>query len=223
VADVVLIVLVALGAAGVAGAIAGCGGEAAAPPPVSAVAAPRGVAYPVDDASWGRFHSKRFLLSVSLPDGRAWKIDDRSQPWLVAAHEPTSSKLVVLGTQEDELMNRHRCETRARELGWVGPALTTVEEQVTVGPEAYDSRVWVAIEAARGGGLSGHVYLFGAFLRKCLLVHLTTTVASAGEEAVLSDRLAVASARMIRGLRIDPPRVTDDATVPRAPHPEPRR
>ncbi len=125
--------------------------------------------------------------------------------------------MFVLTTQEDDLVNRQKCETRARELGWVtSTTLTTVEDQTTIGPEAYDSRIWVALDAAKpGGALEGHVYLFGAFVRRCLLVHVSTKVASAKDEDVLSERLALARARIVRGLTIDPPRVTDDAMVPR--------
>ena len=94
--------------------------------------------------------------------------------------------------------------------------LTTVEDEVTVGPEAYDSRVWVALDAAKAGGkLDGHLYLFGAFIRRCLLIHLETTVATAMQEDVLSERLALARARIVRGLTLDLPRTTEDATVPR--------
>lgn len=177
-------------------------------------AAPR---YPADDASWGRFHSKRFLLAFPLPDGKAWRIDDHSRPSLIAIHEATSSRVAVLTTQEDDLVNRQKCEARARDLGWVtSKTLTTVEDQITIGPEAYDSRIWVALDAARpGGALEGHVYLFGAFIRRCLLMHVSTAVPSAKDEEVLSERLALARARIIRGLTIDPPRTTDDATVPR--------
>jgi hypothetical protein len=196
-----------------------CGDPTAAPPPrtsadVPVSSAPR---YPTDDASWGRYHSKRFLLSFPLPDGKAWRIDDHSRPSLFALHEATSSRVSVLTTQEDELVNRQKCEARARELGWVtSTTLTTVENEVTIGPEAYDSRIWVALDAAKPGGeLEGHVYLFGAFIRRCLLVHVSTKVPSAKDEEVLSERLALARARIVRGLTLDPPRTTDDATVPR--------
>lgn len=216
-----LAALAALALAGLAlaGLALGCAGASAAPAiatPAPASAA-RPAAYPEDDASWGRYHSKRFLLTVPLPDGKAWRIDDHSRPSLFALHEGTSSRLSILKTREDDLMNRKKCEERARELGWVtSKTLTTVEEEVTVGPDAYDSRVWVAIDAAKGGpGLEGHVYLFGAFLRGCLLVHLSTRVPAANDEDVLAARLAVARARIIRGMTLDPPRVTDDATVPR--------
>jgi hypothetical protein len=200
-------------------ALVGCGEPAVAPPPRTGPAAPtaRAARYPTDDAAWGRFHSKRFLLSVPLPDGKAWRIDDHSRPSLFAVHEPTGSSVSAMTTQEDELVNRQKCEARARELGWVtSKTLTTVDEETTVGPEAYDSRIWVALDAGKpGGGLEGHVYLFGGLIRRCLFVHVSTRVASAGDEDVLSERLAIARARIVRGLTIDPPRVTDDAVVPR--------
>ena len=201
-------------------ALAACGDPAPAPPPKTvapAPVAPSALRYPTDDASWGRYHSKRFQLSFPLPDGKAWRIDDHSRPSLYALHEPTSSRVSVITTQEDELVNRQKCEERARALGWLDSrTLTTVEDQTTIGPEAYDSRIWVALDAAKPGGeLEGHVFLFGAFVRRCLLVHVSTRVASAKDEDVLSERLALARARIVRGLTIDPPRVSEDATVPR--------
>jgi hypothetical protein len=203
--------------------IAACGDPPAAQPAAknandtAAQVPPRPPQFATDDAGWGRFHSKRFQLSFPLPDGKAWKIDDHSRPELVAVHPTTSSRVTARATHEEELMNRQRCEARARDLGFVPKGeLTTVEDHVTVGPEAYDSRVWVALDAAKpGGAVEGHVFLFGAFLRRCLLVHVSTVVPSAKDEDVLSSRLAIARARIIGGLTLDPMRTTDDATVPR--------
>jgi hypothetical protein len=200
-------------------AIAACGDPAPVPPPLTASGAPVSAAprYPTDDASWGRYHSKRLQLSFPLPDGKAWRIDDHSRPSLFALHEPTGSRVSIITTQEDDLVNRQKCEERARALGWVtSTTLTTVDDETTIGPEAYDSRIWVALDAAKqGGALEGHVYLFGAFIRRCLLIHVSTRVPSAKDEDVLSERLALARTRIVRGLTIDPPRVQDDATVPR--------
>jgi hypothetical protein len=196
-----------------------CADPAPAPPPRMATVVPVSAAprWPSDDPSWGRYHSKRFQLSFPLPDGKSWRIDDHSRPSLFALHEASSSRVSVITTQEDDLVNRQKCEERARALGWLASkTLTTVEDQVTIGPEAYDSRIWVALDAAKPGGeLEGHVFLFGAFIRRCLLVHVSTRVASAKDEDVLSERLALARARIVRGLTIDPPRVSDEATVPR--------
>lgn len=173
--------------------------------------------YATDDAAWGTFHSKRFQLTVPLPAGRQWTIDDHRSAELVASHPPTDSHLTVLVTHEAALMNRERCEARARALGWVTkPTLTTVDDQVIIGPDAFDSRVWVVLDATKdGGGLEGHVYLFGASLRRCLLVHLTTSVPSSRDEGVLAARLAVGSARIVKAIATDPPRTTDGAVLPR--------
>jgi hypothetical protein len=185
---------------------------------------PRPPQFSTEDAGVGRFHSKRFQLSFPLPDGKTWKIDDHSKPELVATHAPTSSRLMVVTTNEEDLMNRARCETRARELGHVpNRDLTTVENEVMTHPEAYDSRVWVALDPGRpGGAVDGHVFLFGSFLRRCLILHVVTTVPSAKDLDVLSSRLAIVRGQVIRGLKLDPMRTTDDATVPRD-RPEIRR
>lgn len=180
-------------------------------------APPRPPQFSTDDAGVGRFHSKRFQLSFPLPDGKTWKIDDHSRPELVATHAPTSSSVMVVTTNEEDLMNRARCETRARELGHVPKGdLTTVENEVVTHPDAYDSRVWVALDAGRpGGAVDGHVFLFGSFLRRCLIMRISTSVPSAKDLDVLSSRLAIIRGQVIRGLKLDPMRTTDDATVPR--------
>ncbi len=173
---------------------------------------------PTTEAGWGRYHSNRFQLSFPLPDGKTWRIDDHSRPELVALQEATQSRLEIVTTQEDELVNRATCEARARATGWVtSKTLTTVDDQALKGPDAYDSRVWVSVDAGRAGGaLDGHVYVFGAFLRRCLILHFATTVASARGESVLSERLALARTRIVSGLVFDALRVTGGATVPRA-------
>ncbi len=228
----VLTLLVACGSAPSAGpspAAARTRNEAATVPPAA------------DPESWGRFHSKRFQLSLPLPDGRAWKIDDRSRPELVAAHDPTASRILVLAHYESELVSRTRCEAIERERGRVPKELTTVEEEVVVGPGPFDSRVWVAVgtgvwgqragasEASGGtrlhgqtanadgspkGALEGHVFLFGGHLRRCLFVHYTTRVPSA-DEPILSARLALARERIFRRIVVDPSRTQTDAPLPR--------
>lgn len=167
--------------------------------------------------AWGKYHSKRFQLTVPLPDGHSWKIDDHKGPALVATHAGTTSVLQIQTTQEEELVNRQRCEERARKLGWVAsPSLTTVDDHVITGPDAYDSRLWVALDPDHADTrVDGHVYLFGAFLRKCLLVHLTTSVATVKDEDVLAARLAIASDRIVKAITLDPLRTTDDAVLPR--------
>lgn len=195
-----------------------CGGSPVATAPQQSASTSLTATAPPAGAGWGKYHSKRFNLTVPLPDGKSWKIDDHRSPELTAVHAATSTRVQLIATQETGLMNRQRCEERAKSLGWLEGAarFTTLEDEVHVGPDAYDSRVWVALDpGGPSGSVAGHVFLFGAFLRRCLLVHYATSVASAKEEDQLASRLAVASARIVKGIALDPLRTTDDATVPR--------
>ncbi len=198
-------------------ALVGCGpGEPPRAPAPATVVAATPDAFPLDEARWPKFHSLRFRLSVPLPDGKGWKIDDHAQPELHAVHEPTRSRLVLFAWNESELMNRARCEERARNRGLVGDGLTTVDEAVTVGPEAYDTRVWVAVKPGKDKTtpLVGHVFAFGAFIRRCLFVDFQSEVPSGKDEEALSNRLAVVKVRLLGGLSLDAPRTTPDAEIP---------
>ena len=174
--------------------------------------------FTTDGSGWGAFHSKRFNVTVPLPDGKEWKIDDHKSDELVATHAPTSSRLTLRAEFEEQLMNRARCEARARAVGVVPDnaeaAFTTVEDDAWIGPESYDSRVWVAVEAGRpDGGVVGHVFLFGSFVKRCLLVHFSTEV-PAKEEELLASRLAVAEERIVKAIKLDAPRTIEDAPIP---------
>ena len=191
-------------------------GEAASRPAVSADVQKSAPAFPDDERAWPRYHSTRFRLSVPLPDGKAWKIDDHAQPELHAAHDATRSRLVVYAWNETELMNRARCEDRARGRGFVPAGLTTVEDTTTIGPEAYDTRVWVAVKPGRDAQapLVGHVFAFGAFIRRCLFVDFQSEVPQGKDEEALSNRLALVKVRLLGGLTLDAPRTTPDADIP---------
>jgi hypothetical protein len=186
------------------------GGCAAGAPVVAPASADRPspvASFPDDDRALRRFRSVRFHLSIPLPDGEGWRIDDHSHRELVATHAATRSKLVVYSFLEPELMNRRLCEARARELGLVPQGeLRTVEDGPTVGPDGYDTRVWVALQPGRAPGapLGGHVFAFGAFVRKCFVFHYASEVGSDVDDAVLSSRLATARLRILRGIVVEP-------------------
>ena len=103
--------------------------------------------------------------------------------------------------------------------------LGTVDDQNVTGPDAYDTRVWVAVEpgAAPGAPLTGHLFAFGGLLRRCLFVHFATSVASDRDEPVLSARLATARTRIVGAITLDAQRVTDAARPPEMPAPGPAR
>jgi hypothetical protein len=185
-----------------------------APAPVTA----RSVATTLGDSTTEmvRYHSKRLALSLPLPDGPAWVVDDRSRGELVATHAATRSTVVVTVIRTDDVVGRDQCEAIARSRGLLPEEpLQTVEDAVVVTQGTFDTRIRVALQP--GGGpdrsLTGYVTAFGGFLRKCYVFAFSTGVAHAYDEAALSSRLAFARTRILPGLELDPL----DAIVPMKP------
>jgi len=171
-----------------------------------------------------RYQSKRLALSLPLPDGAAWRIDDHSRPELVATHAPTRSKIVVAVMRTDALVGRSQCEDLAHEHKLVPSGdLSTLEDEVAITQSTFDTRIRVALEVGTRADrpIVGHVMAFGGFLRKCLVFDFSTEVDGASSSPVLSSRLAFARARILGGLKLDPfgtisrgaPSGPDDAPV----------
>jgi hypothetical protein len=180
-----------------------CGGE---PRTTKDVAPPDPAAAFLNDTKPLRYHSARFELSVPLPDGRGWKIDDHRTPLLVATHAATGATLTLGLSGEPELMNRQRCEAALRERGLVKDAeFQTVDDEVIVGPGPYDTHITVAAlpSTQPHRTLAGHVFLFGAHMKKCLFVHYETGEREGEDEATLSARLAVARLQILGGIQVE--------------------
>jgi hypothetical protein len=161
--------------------------------------------FPEDGPSWGGLHSARFAMTIPLPKPGEWRVDDSSRAELVAVDKVTRSTLVVLREREHELVNHAKCEARAKALALEPERrMKVVEDVVLTGPEAYDTRVLVEIEP-RGteGALVGHLFAFGAYVQRCLIVHMTTAVPSERDEETLSQRLAVARVKLLGGIQVD--------------------
>lgn len=187
--------------------VSGCGDRASATPRV-AVAPPKpaSATFPDDLAPLSHYRSKRLAVSLALPDGKTWRIDDHSQPDLVATHAPTRSKLLVAVFHADQLVGRTQCEALSRTRNLVPSGdLRTLEDETAFTQETFDTRVWVAIDArgGPGGSLVGYVMAFGGFLRKCFAFVFSTQVDGASDEPVLASRLAFARARILGGLTVD--------------------
>jgi hypothetical protein len=186
--------------------LASCGQTQTNPHGPASPSAPPAV-FVEDGKPLSHFHSKRFSLSLALPDGRGWRIDDHSLPKLVATHAPTRSKIVVVVVRTEELVGRRQCEALARDRKLVPASeLTTIEDADTVTQETFDTRVWVALEAnhSPAAPIVGHVMAFGGFLRKCFVFDYSTSVDGPAQEGILSARLAYARARILAGLSLDP-------------------
>jgi hypothetical protein len=154
-----------------------------------------------------RYASRRLALSLPLPDGPSWVLDDRSGAQLVATHAPTRSTVVVALIRTDDVVGRDQCEAlaRARHLVPAEP-LQILEDAVAVTQATFDTRILVALLPGGGPGdpITGHVTAFGGFLRKCYVFDFSTQVAHAGDEPALSSRLAFARTRILPGLTLDP-------------------
>ena len=153
-----------------------------------------------------RFHSARFELSLPLPDGHGWKIDDHKAPVLVATHAATDATLTVAIWTAPELMNRQHCEDEARKRDLVHDAeLQTVADEIVVGPGSYDTHVTVAAlpSTVAHRTLSGHVMAFGGHMKKCFFLHYETREREGEDEATLSARLAVARLQILGGVKVE--------------------
>jgi hypothetical protein len=172
--------------------------------------ASQAASFPADDGQYPHYRSRRLSLTLSLPDGRAWRIDDHSAPELVATHAPTRSRLVVSVFSANELVGRTQCEELARSRHLVPESDPksehVIEDQVAITQQTFDTRIEVLLEPGNGPdrALGGRVLAFGGFLRKCYAFVYSTDVDSASDEAVLSSRLAVVRARVLGGLELEP-------------------
>ena len=158
---------------------------------------------------WGMFHSKRFELTVGLPDGSAWKIDDHRSPWLRAVHEATHSKLAVRSWNEEQNVTRQACYTRAREWDPELPDLETsrlIEDQVRTLLKNQDARVAVGVTSrpAPSSMIGGFVVAIVGTVRHCFVVAFQTEADGPSAQDEVADRLAVVSERLLPTLKLDP-------------------
>jgi hypothetical protein len=200
--------------------VAACGGPGpAARPPAPGPEAP-GPPAPAgwEGGAWGRFRSLRFDVSLALPDGSAWRIDDRRSPWLVAEHPRTESRLRLRAFRDDEPRNWRTCEARARALDPSLPPLDHIVEERSEGLlPTWDAHAWALIRPAPDGSLEGHYLFVAARIRKCLVAHYVTHARGASAGAVLGARLGDVAERVVGGLRADDELEGPGRTPPRTP------
>jgi len=170
----------------------GCGGTAPRPP---APTPPPSIAVQtLSGESWGLFRSKRFDLALSLPDGKAWRIDDTSLRWLHAVHPATGSELLVRKWRDDLRSNHSRCETRARRwrtLPEIADAELVEQRPVPV-PPGFDTKLRVGIVASGPEQpIGGVVVAFGGWSRQCFAYVFSTSARGRGVEEEIAQRLAL--------------------------------
>jgi hypothetical protein len=180
----------------------GCEPAVMSPPSVPVKAVPIVAARVVGlgEMPVGEFVSLRFGLKLPLPDGKSWRIDDHDGSWLVAKHVGSASELVVKVWREDSVVNRGRCEERARFWRKIPEreSADIVEKHAVDVPSGFDTVVEVGViapalrgKAAKvGEDLRGVAMAFGGKGRRCFAWVYTTSAGGQGAEAVLGERLA---------------------------------
>lgn len=186
------------------------------PQPVASRAASTAID-PLAAGAWGLFRSRRFDLSLPLPDGKAWRIDDHRESWLVAVHDPTGSTLLVRTWREDEVVGRSRCEERAR-LGRRLPSrqgAQIVESRRIDVPPDHDTLVEAGIVATGAGApIDGFVMAFGARARRCFAYVFTTRATGTDAARWMAERLSA----MVEGSLSEIALKSDlDPSIPREP------
>lgn len=178
---------------------AGCAAKQAPAQPREQAASETGLA----DAGWVRFYSKVFSLSLPLPQGSTWRIDDRSKPWLVAIHNGSKSMVQARVWRENAYMNAGTCEARAlREwpaLDRMLASVDAVDQRTLAGTPAqdFDSQLLVGLAPGTDGDIAGVASLFGASGRTCVAAVFVTEERQSAEQ--LAHRLELGS-RMLEGL-----------------------
>ena len=173
-----------------------------------------------DEGRSGRYHSARFDLSLVLPGGKQWTVDDHRAAALAAVHPLTSSRLELQVFALDELTNHQRCEIEARARSLVPPRLSVLDESDEGGPAGFDTHVIVGVEPGKSAEVRpassrvvGHVLAFAASVHRCLIFDFSSEV-PAGAEATLGDRLAVGITRILPTVTLDPSRIQADSPAP---------
>jgi hypothetical protein len=197
-------------AAGLAAVVVACAG--AEPMPAAAVEArvPASNETPASfqGTKWGTFHSRRFEMSLGLPDGSAWKIDDHRSPWLRATHDATRSALLVRSWSEGDNVTRKGCYARARE--WE-PGLPDLDAEPLIDDRPRplfgdrDARVAVGVRV-RGGAepvTGGFVVAIAGDIRRCVLVAFQTEAKGASAQDEVADRLVIVTDRLLPSMRLD--------------------
>jgi|SRR5579859_4829729 len=188
-------------------ATSSCGASEPAPKAVQAPARSEPLAS-FQATRWGTFHSKRFELSMGLPDGNAWKIDDHRSAWLRATHEPTHSALLVRTWAEDSLVTRKACYARAREWEPRLPDLDAaplIDDKMRLLLGSRDARVAVGVVVRAGQPPSTGGFVVGIVgdVRRCAVVVYETEASGESAEDEIADRLAIVSDRLLPSMKID--------------------
>ncbi len=192
-------------------AMSGCASRPTPPAPAAPRPAPPAE---LKDIGWANFLSHRFHLSIPLPDGKAWRIDDHTTEWLQATH-PSNTIVRARLWAEHDLMTPQTCEKKLRYWEPDLPAPTgknVIDERdlPDFPAKGFTSHLVVGLATPPGApppAIGGVALAIGASEHKCVALVFTSLVRSAGSASVLASRLEL-------GTRIIEDTVLKSETLP---------
>ncbi len=141
-------------------------------------------------SSFKTYASPRFHFSLPLPDRSSFRIEDDTDRWFVATHQPTASTMLIRTWREYGIMDRASCEHQAR-LYRVLPeqdqGVRIDERRIDVPPE-HDTMVRVYVrERKETPHFEGTVLAFGGWAHRCFAFVFAT---GDDNEATVAERLS---------------------------------
>ena len=154
------------------------------------------------DAPPGEFVSKRFGFRLHLPDGRAWRIDDHGDSFLLAKHALAATTLRASrfdpGALSGAAVGHDTCWTEAIARGVF---TTPVRESAVEDDAHYDGTADVRILVSIGNHGEGHVRYVSAGRTGCIVLAVDSLRLEGDTDETLADRLALVRQKVIPGLK----------------------
>ncbi|MEZ4443096.1 MAG: hypothetical protein R3B72_28635 [Polyangiaceae bacterium] len=174
---------------------------AVGPPPASPPA-PAPFAVPPGEPASQRVVSKRFQLSIPLPDRPGWLLDKDGSSFLVMKHPGTHSVLLAKLWLEGSNMSRQTCEEQARLVRDLPREGRVIGERLLDVPRGFDTlaRVGLGDEVTPEAPVTGHLLGFGAKGRWCFAFVYQTEASGEGAERQVADRLALIEQISLEGV-----------------------
>lgn len=177
----------------------GAGSAPAAPPPRPAAPPPAPRAEPVGikDRAWGLAVSKRYSLSVSLPEREAWRDDDWKEPWWTLRHAESRSELRARTWRASRLSTAKECREQLRL--WLPTAPdpekapeSVIERRVLDAPSGYSTELAIGVRrTGQGSEIEGYALALGHTIGECYAALYTTKAGGKAAESTVGERLAL--------------------------------
>lgn len=142
-------------------------------------------------------------MSLELPSGNEWTLDDRGPAWWIATHGPTSSELAVRTWRAARTVSTTDCLAEARLRGprhFQEPA-ESLDSRALAAPEGFTGEVVLGVTDA-GGHLEGRLQAVGRAAGRCFALGFVTVAEGPRAPALVGGRLAAIAEVVAPSVRI---------------------